>query len=669
MDPSIVKAAADSLFTMSFTFDRQLTILQASDRLQKCCPLVRPGTRIEDAFAFHRPRGISSIEDIVAHKNALYLLIGHDASYALRGQVIYPTDPAGSTGIFLGSPWMSWLLDNHPDQALRLSDFPKHDAQMDQSFFIATQRASLRDLEELNEKLREARDEAKRAEQTRSAFFAVMSHEMRTPLNGVISAVNLLRDSTDRVEREKLLAITESSANNLLSVINYVLDYAKLEAKGLALEEGLFNLREAIGSVTDILHSKAVAKKIELRIVVAPDCPDWLEGDFSKLRQILINLAGNAVKFTEQGYVEIRVKCNAGDENRVSIVIEVEDTGVGIANEDLPHVFEAFWSSSNKTSSGDDNTGLGLSICSQLVELMKGEISLSSEPGRGSCFKVALPFTLANPDLSTTITNADQAVDLASRFKGHVLLVDDNQTNLLVGQLILEKLGVQVRTASDGEEAIQVASQTKFDVILMDISMPGMNGIEATEKLLSYGCQAPIVALTAHTGAAESRAFLDAGMQSILYKPLEQEALISELAKWLPRAADKPVLAAEFAQRVKIATPSLDSTRIDRLINMLGDEKARKMLRSFETEGSILVRNLLNAWVQRDLEQLAQYAHSLKGNALNLGADELADLMQQIEVASRDEDINQLVSQVTRINPVFTTVVEELSQRIAYEYP
>jgi len=387
------------------------------------------------------------------------------------------------------------------------------------------------DLKELNAQLTKARDVEKESNRLRSDFFAVMSHEMRTPLNGVISALSLLQDPSHATDQQALTMLAQNSATSLLSVINYALDYSKIDAGRMTVENQDFNLPEVMKSVTDVTASRATQKELTIELEIDSEIPTYIHGDNEKLTQIMLNLVGNAIKFTEHGGVKVRISQHKMPD---SLRFEVEDTGHGIPEDQLGMIFEPFWTS-QKGSPSEPSTGLGLNICKQLVELLSGEISVDSTVGVGSCFTVTLPFFPAT-ETTNTVVPSETRGEIPSRFLGNVMLVDDSQSNLLLGQMILEGMGVVVRTASTGEEAVEIAADIDFDLILMDIWLPGIDGVEATELIHQYGKSTPIVALTAHVGTGRKQEYLDKGFNGYLQKPVEKKQLIRTLSLWLKSA-------------------------------------------------------------------------------------------------------------------------------------
>ncbi|MFT7246655.1 MAG: signal transduction histidine kinase/DNA-binding response OmpR family regulator [Candidatus Azotimanducaceae bacterium] len=633
MSTSVPFAELKRLFTMTFTINRALEMNHVSAALTTRCPEALDGTQMGDVFSLHRPRGVSTFEEILQDIDTLYLLISRKEDIALRGQMI---SLEGSDQLmFVGSPWLPWMSEHNPDVKLGLSEFPRHDPQMDAVFYEETQRAMVHDLELVNNELRGAKERAEQTQKIQSDFFAVMSHEMRTPLNGIITSLSLSRESANEKEKEDLLKVAHTSANNLMSVINYVLDFSKLEAGELAVEEEEFDIFEMVNSIGDILLAKASARNLRFDIEVAPDVPRWVQGDGSKLRQILINLASNAVKFSSVGGVTIRVTSEAMDGESVRINFQVIDTGTGIAPEHQDRIFDAFWTLTEKTPAGEANTGLGLNICQRITTLLGGDLSFESTLGEGTSFNLSLVLTRCEHTSSR-----EESIDLAMRFEGHVLLVDDNQTNLFVGGLMLERMGLDVRTASDGVEALELVKERAFDLVLMDVTMPEMDGETATREIRKLGFDVPIIALTAHVGEELAAQYAQSGMQGVVFKPINKAELIRTLSGHLTGKAAASI--SRVAAR-PLENEVLDVKILETLVSNIGQANFAAASALFGKELETRVNALKSAWVQRDYKSMAIESHTLKSSSVSFGALELSKQMDAVEKASRSHDVQTLV--------------------------
>ena len=383
-------------------------------------------------------------------------------------------------------------------------------------------------------KLQNEKEKAEQLAVARKDFLATMSHEIRTPLNVVIGMTRLLRDSQPRQDQEEYLKSLQFSANHLLTIINDILDMAKIEAGKIKLEQVDFNIEEVLDGMLKAYAVKAKEKGLELNIDIVEDVPPWLVGDQVRLTQILSNLISNAIKFTKEGFVYVKLRAQRRSDQLYGLHFDVVDSGMGISQDKLEQIFERFTQAKEDTTRRFGGSGLGLSICKKLVEIQGGEISVRSEEGVGTTFSFSIDYPVSRQDHLIEDTKVNVSYPLENV---RLLLVDDDEANCIVATSFLMKMGIsKVTTAVNGEEALYMVQKAPFDIVLMDLQMPIMNGYEATQSIRKLGDiyrQLPIVALTADVVSDVREKVLAAGMNDYLSKPFDPDELSAVIARHL----------------------------------------------------------------------------------------------------------------------------------------
>ena len=526
---------------------------------------------------------------------------------------------------------------------------------------------------ERTQELALALQSAELANRSRGEFLANTSHEIRTPMNSVLGMVYLaLKTNTDPQQREYLERI-QSAGVHLMRIIDDILDFSKIDAGKLQLEIAGFNLDQALEQLLRLTEGRAQEKGLSLRLEKEADVPTLLQGDALRIEQILLNFINNAIKFTEQGGVLLKVLCLQRNEDCCTLSFEVTDTGVGLTAEAVSRLFQSFEQGDKSTTRRFGGTGLGLAICRQLAHLMEGEVGVSSTPGKGSLFWFRAQFPIAE----TVSRLADGGGDLQQAMDAlhgkSMLVVDDNAFNLDVARGLLEDLGVQVRTAANGSLALDMLRQQRCDCVLMDVQMPVMDGYEATRLIRAEpALQGQVViAMTANVSGADQLRCLQVGMQDVIKKPIDPARMFKTLAHWtgVASAVDRPAeppSALSSPEPTPDALDALPQWDAQALQKLMGNKPAAhgKLLQTFVNSATQSLAQMADASAAQDCAKLAALGHKLKSSARSVGGMRLGGLCEALEMAGLAGNAQDCTQWVGRVEQAFIAVQEHIQQHI-----
>ncbi|MGE5518102.1 MAG: ATP-binding protein [Bacteroidota bacterium] len=507
----------------------------------------------------------------------------------------------------------------------------------------------------LRQALEEKSREAEAAARAKSEFLAVMSHEIRTPMNGILGMARLMLDEAMAPGQRSRLETLRHSAEALLAILDDILDFSKLEAGRIDFERIAFHPPAVVEDVARLMRVRAEEKGLALTVDLAADLPPWVLGDPGRLRQVLLNLAGNAVKFTESGGVTLRMAAVDG-----RLECAVIDTGIGLDDDAKARLFQSFAQADASISRRYGGTGLGLAICKRLVEGQGGTIGVDSAPGAGSCFWFRLPLVEAPVPAPKPLVDGVRSLPPLT-----VLLAEDNAINQMVARGFLHRAGHRAVVANNGLEAVElVRSGGRFDLVLMDMQMPEMDGLEATRAIRAMGGAAaglPIIALTANAMRADEERCRAAGMNDFVAKPLDPDRLFAAMA----RALDGVEAGSVANDRAPVDAHEMDDGELALIEHHIGREQMVEVLRLFLTAGGETCARLSDLGGDGGFDDIRQLAHDLKGMAGYVGAVPLVAQAAAIEEAARDGNRDEIRALLPRLAPTWIAVRDWLQAHLS----
>lgn len=509
---------------------------------------------------------------------------------------------------------------------------------------------------ERTQELEAAKLRAEQSNQARSEFLANMSHEIRTPMNGVLGMMELLKGTELDKTQLDYVSVAENSGNIMLVIINDILDLSKVESGKLVIEDEKFNLQETIDDLVSLFSKELKDKGVDLLVSIDSGIPNHLLGGQTRFSQVLINLLGNAKKFTNSGEISLTLTLNNISDDDVELCVSVKDSGIGIAEKSIDKIFESFEQAEINTTRHYGGTGLGLTLCKKLINMMGGDIHVKSILGEGSEFYFNV--TMKQALVEDRKIQRRRASDY--NFNANVLVVEDNEVNQMVATGMLKNIGCNITIAENGQLGLSEIQKGDFDIVLMDINMPVLNGCDATIKYREYepeNVHLPIIALTANILSEDVDTYYEAGMDDYISKPFSADMIRSVLNKWVPQTK----VVNESGRRDSDSSSdssSIDNAKVEELKSMMGDAY-EDLVNTYIKRSSCLKDAIIKN--KNDTKKLIHEVHSLKGSSGTMGAKKLHSICEAFEMHLRKGDSTNIDDEIDKISNELDSIHQYLN--------
>lgn len=536
----------------------------------------------------------------------------------------------------------------------------------------------LRDITERKQaikKLVDAKDEAENNMKVRQQFMANMSHEIRTPMNAIIGLTSLLLDSKLQKKQKEFAESIRLSADNLLVIINDILDISKIESGKLSIEKIPFDFNQLLDGVRTTFIHKLEDQGIKFILDQDENVPELLLGDPTRLNQILLNLVSNAAKFTEKGHVGIYIKTMKRSDHEITLQIQIEDSGIGIAKENLEKIFNVFTQESDDTTRLYGGTGLGLAIVKQLVDMQNGKIWVNSRVNKGSSFFVEIPYGIPSNDaLKGNDFNKD--FEFSKLKDARIIMAEDYPMNQLLAKSLFDKWGLNLTVVGNGKELLNDLNTNSYDIILMDIQMPEIDGLEATRKLRQRGIKSPVIAITAHAFKEEQEQCIKAGMNDFISKPFKEDDLKEKLITFLNLKPGDFNSISKYQQKNEMPLSNdLSYFKLDYIKEMgAGDnEFVSQMLEMFIEQVPVLLNEMIDSINKGNKKELSKFAHTIQSSFVMVERSDVKSDLKRLELWGKgqeplDNPIGELESVIEKSKPILQSIADYLGKTINITY-